>query len=70
MRVRLLKTVINNSGLEKFFEQPLILVATMRNKLSTAHGAGGASRNVTKGKAEYALSATAAAMLLLLAEAG
>ncbi len=66
----LLKTVINNSGLEKFFEQPLVLVATMRNKLSTAHGAGGASRNVTKAKAEYTINATAAAILLLVTEAG
>lgn len=66
----LLKTVINNSTIEKFFEQPLILVATMRNKLSTAHGAGCASRNVTKSKAEYAISATAAAILLLVTEAG
>ena len=66
----LLKTVIHNCGLEKFFEQPLILVATMRNKLSTAHGAGGTSRNVTKGKAEYAINSTAAAILFLVAEAG
>lgn len=66
----LLRTVILNSDLENFFEQPLILIATMRNKLSTAHGAGAASRSVTKGKAEYAISATAAAILLLLAETG
>jgi len=66
----LLKTVINNSAIENFFEQPLILVATMRNKLSTAHGAGGASRNVTKSKAEYAINATAAAILLLVNESG
>lgn len=66
----LLKTVINNSGLEQFFEQPLILVATIRNKLSKAHGAGLASRNVSKAKAEYAINATAAAILLLVAEAG
>lgn len=66
----LLKAVISNSGIEQFFEQPLILVATIRNKLSTAHGAGAASRNVTKAKAEYAISATATAILLVVAEAG
>jgi len=66
----LLKTVINKSGLEQFFEQPLILVATIRNKLSKAHGAGVASRNVSKAKAEYGINATAAAILLLVAEAG
>lgn len=66
----LIKKVISNSGMEQFFEQPLILVATIRNKLSTAHGAGAASRNVTKSKAEYAISATAAAILLVVAEAG
>lgn len=66
----LLKTVINNSGLEPFFEQPLILVATIRNKLSNAHGAGVIPRNVGKAKAEYAINATAAAILLLVTEAG
>lgn len=66
----LLKTVINNSGLEQFFEQPLILVANIRNKLSKAHGAGVAPRNVSKAKAEYAINATAAAILLLVTEAG
>jgi len=66
----LLKTVISNCGLEQFFEQPLILLATMRNRLSKAHGAGVASRNVSKAKAEYAINATAAAILLLVTEAG
>jgi hypothetical protein len=66
----LLKIVIANSGLESFFEQPLVLVATIRNKLSKSHGAGLTSRNVTKAKAEYAINATAAAILLLVKEAG
>ena len=64
----LLKTVVTNSGLESFFEQPLILVATIRNKLSSSHGAGPSSRQVTKAKAEYAINATAAAILLLVNE--
>jgi hypothetical protein len=62
----LIKTVIQNSGLESFFEQPLVLVATLRNKLSKAHGAGTLSRDVTEAKAEYAINATAAAILLLV----
>jgi hypothetical protein len=66
----LLKTVIANSGLESFFEQPLVLVATIRNKLSKSHGAGLTSRDVTEAKAEYAINATAAAILLLVKEAG
>lgn len=67
---RLLNIVINNSNLEPFFEQPLILVATIRNKLSNAHGAGLTPRNVSKAKAEYTINATASAILLLVAEAG
>lgn len=66
----LLKTVISNSGLEPFFEQPLVLVATLRNKLSKAHGAGLTPREVTEAKAQYAINATAAAILLLVKEVG
>lgn len=64
----LIKTVIANAGLESFFEQPLVLVATIRNRLSKAHGAGVTSRDVTEAKAEYAINATAAAILLLVKE--
>ena len=64
----LLKTVMVRSGLEPFFEQPLMLVATIRNRLSTSHGAGLTHRNVTEAKAEYAVNATAAAILLLTKE--
>lgn len=64
----LLKTVIANSGLDSFFEQPLVLVATIRNKLSKSHGAGLTTREVTEAKAEYAINATAAAILLLVNE--
>jgi hypothetical protein len=65
----LLKTVVEMSGLESFFEQPLVLVATLRNRLSKAHGAGLEPRDVTEAKAQYAINATAAAVLLLVAEA-
>lgn len=66
----LLKTVIGKSGLEPFFEQPLVLVATLRNKLSKSHGAGLAPRDVNEAKAQYAINATAAGILLLVKEAG
>lgn len=64
----LLKTVVSRSGMESFFEQPLVLVATIRNKLSKSHGAGLTPRDVTEAKAEYAINATAAAILLLVKE--
>lgn len=63
--VPLLKTVIGGAGMESFFEQPLILIATIRNKLSSSHGAGSTTRAVTEAKAEYAINATASAILLL-----
>lgn len=66
----LLKTVIEGSGMESFFEQPLVIVATLRNKLSKAHGSGTAPRQVTPAKAEYAINSTAAAILLLVKECG
>ncbi len=65
----LLKTVVGNSGMESFFTEPLTLVATMRNRLSTAHGAGLSNRDVTEAKAEYSINATAAAILLVVKEA-
>jgi hypothetical protein len=64
----LVKQVILQSRLEPFFEQPLMLIATLRNKLSTAHGSGSAPREVTAAKAEYAINATASAILLLVRE--
>ena len=61
----LLKTIIMKSQLEPFFEQPLILIATLRNRLSSSHGKGVEDRRVTAEKTRYALNATASAMLLL-----
>ena len=66
----LVKTVITSSGIEGFFEKPLLQVAMMRNELSTAHGAGARPREVSQAKALYALNSTAAAALLVVAEAG
>ena len=65
---QLIHTVVEKAGLEPFFEQPLMLVATIRNRLSTSHGAGVKQRKESQAKAEYALNATAAAVLLLTKE--
>ncbi len=65
----LLKTVISNSGLDSFFEQPLLIIATLRNRLSKAHGAGAGTRQVDRHIAQYALTSTAASVLLLINQA-
>ena len=64
----LLKSIIANSSLDKFFEQPFMLIATMRNRLSTAHGAGTSVRSVDRHIAQYAITATAGAIVLLAHE--
>lgn len=67
--VPLLKVVIAKSSLEAFFEQPLSLIATIRNRLSSAHGAGSNARSVERHIGQYAISSTAAAIMLLVHEA-
>lgn len=65
---RLLNTVLSKTTLDSFFEQPLILVATIRNRLSKSHGAGAMSKSVSPQIARFAINATAAAILLLVEE--
>lgn len=65
----LLNTVISNAGLPSFFTQPLMLIGTMRNRLSKSHGAGMSGKQVSPDIAKYALNATASAILLLVSEA-
>ena len=64
----LLKGIIRQTDLESFYEQPLILIATIRNKLSSAHGAGPQQKIVSKHVANYVINATASAILLLVDE--
>lgn len=64
----LLGTIRPQTNLEPFFEQPIMLIATIRNRLSSAHGAGTQQRIVPKHVAQYALNATASAILLLIEE--
>jgi hypothetical protein len=47
-------------------EQPLSIVATLRNRLSKSHGAGIQQRDIPPHIAKYAINATAAAILLLV----
>lgn len=64
----LLKIVLSHSKLDPFFEQPLLLIATMRNRLSSSHGGGTTVRSVERHVAQYAIASTAAAILLLVHE--
>jgi hypothetical protein len=52
------------------FQEPLILVARMRNRLSSSHGGGSSVRTVDQHVAQYALTATAAAIVLLVQDMG
>jgi hypothetical protein len=66
----LLQTILTNTSLDSFFKEPLIIIATLRNRLSKAHGAGTGTRKVERHVAQYAITSTAAAILLLVHEAG
>jgi hypothetical protein len=63
---RLLGTVLPHTKLDGFFKEPLTLIATMRNRLSAAHGGGAAVRSVERHVAQYAITSTAAAIVLLV----
>lgn len=65
----LIKTVIDKTGLDTFFTEPLIIIATLRNKLSKSHGAGVHPKTVSENVARYALNSTASAILLIVNEA-
>ena len=66
----LIKQVLPNTQLDGYFEPLLIIVATLRNRLSSAHGAGIAIKQPPRHVAHYALNVTASAMLLLAHETG
>jgi hypothetical protein len=66
----LIKTVLTNTGLESYFESMLMIVTTLRNRLSSSHGAGTAPKQAPAHLAQYALNATASAILLLTQETG
>jgi hypothetical protein len=62
------KLIKNALHLESYFDSPLMVVATLRNKLSKSHGAGTQQRTIPPHVAKYAINATAAAILLLVEE--
>ena len=64
----LLKTILPQTTLNTFYEQPIMLIATIRNRYSTAHGAGTQPKTVSKHVAQYVINATASAILLLVGE--
>lgn len=63
---KLLSILIANIPLDSFFESPLILISTIRNKLSKSHGAGTQVKVVDDHLVRYVLNATASAILLLV----
>jgi hypothetical protein len=61
----LLKALLSAGNLDTYWEQPLIIIATLRNRLSSSHGAGFQQKNVPEHVANYVINATASAILLL-----
>ena len=52
------------------FKEPLAAVGRMRNRLSAAHGGGATVKTVERHVAQYAITATAAAIVLLVHDLG
>jgi hypothetical protein len=67
---KLIGTILPKTTLDTYFEGPLILIATLRNKLSSAHGAGTTVKQPARHIAQYALNATASAIVLVAQETG
>lgn len=65
----LVPTMIKNLKIDPFFEQTLIIIATLRNRLSTSHGAGTKQKVVSQNLARYSLNMTASAIVFLVNEA-
>jgi hypothetical protein len=61
----LIKTILKDANLETHYEQPLIYIATLRNKYSKSHGAGIQPKKVTTDIARLGLNLTASAILFL-----
>ena len=65
---KLLNAVLSKTALPGFLKHPLIQIATIRNELGSAHGAGVEPRDVTPHLAQYTINMTASAILLLVGE--
>ena len=66
----LLGEVVKKSGIPGFLEQPLMSIAAIRNRLSSAHGGGSQKRIATRSIAQYTITSTCAAIVLLTEEVG
>lgn len=64
----LLKALLANGRLDQFWEQPLILIATLRNRLSSSHGAGTQAKIIPEHVATYTVNLTASTILFLCSE--
>jgi len=62
---KLLRTIMGQTQMEGFWESPLLIVGTLRNKLSSAHGAGEVPKVVPEHVARYAMNMTASAIVFL-----
>jgi len=65
---KLVKILLNNMSLDNYFEPVLMIVATLRNRLSSSHGGGVNPKKVPRHLAKYALNITAASIILLIGE--
>ncbi|MEK7729497.1 MAG: abortive infection family protein [candidate division KSB1 bacterium] len=64
----LISIVMKKAALDSYFEQPLMIIATLRNRLSKSHGAGIQPKMVSKSRARFALNSTASAITFLMDE--
>ncbi|MFA0714756.1 hypothetical protein AB4622_01920 [Vibrio splendidus] len=64
----LISKLIADTNLPTFFDQPLMIVGTIRNKLGIAHGSGEEEKHVSENIALYSINATASAILLVTGE--
>ena len=64
----LLNNILPRTSLDSYFRQPIMLIATIRNRLSKAHGAGTQQKTVPRHVANYVVNTTASAILLLVDE--
>lgn len=67
---KLVRTILKSGNLPPFFEQGLLSVPTLRNKVSSAHGGGTVARSPTKPIAHYSVNATATAIVFIAEATG
>jgi 3-oxoacyl-[acyl-carrier-protein] synthase III len=67
----LLEKVLAKSALDTgTFKESLLVVARIRNRLSSSHGGGSSVKKVERHVAQYAVTSTAAAIVLLVQDMG